>query len=44
MAEAVQRELEGIKEHEAIDGLDSDDNLPAFAHDEDDDKTYLNSE
>ncbi|TNV78573.1 hypothetical protein FGO68_gene13112 [Halteria grandinella] len=44
VAEAVQKELEGIKEHEAIDGLDSDDNLPDWAHDEDEDKAYLNLE
>ena len=44
MAEAVQKELLGIKEHEAVDGYDSEANLPAWAHDEDDDKHYLNNQ
>ena len=43
VAEAVRKDLE-VKEHEAVDGLESDDNLPAFALDEDEDRDYLNSQ
>ncbi len=44
MAEAVRRDIEA-KEHEATgNNIDSDDNMPAFALDEDDDRTYVNSE
>lgn len=42
VAEAVRRDME-TKDQDVIDGQDSDGNLPAFAHDEEEDREYLNS-